>query len=816
MRDLPTGTLTFLFTDIEGSTRLLDELGAEAYSDALAGHRQQMRTAFAHHGGVEVDTQGDAFFVAFRDAPNALAAAAEATKALSSGPIRVRMGLHTGTPHLGPEGYVGHDVHLGARIAAVGHGGQVLLSKQTAQLVDEPMADLGEHRLKDFAAPVWIYQLGTERFPPLRTISNTNLPRPASAFVGRDKEVAEIGTLLGDGSRLVTLTGPGGTGKTRLAIETAGQLVPEFRNGVFWVGLASLRDAALVPDTIAQTLGARDGLAAHIGERQMLLVLDNLEQLVGAAPELASLVETCPNLRLLVTSRERLRVRGEVEYAVPPLATAEAVELFSELSQLEADETIADLCRHLDNLPLAVELAAARTGVLSPAQILERLAKRLDLLRGGRDAEARQQTLRATIEWSHELLSAPEQELFARLSVFRGGCTLQAAEEVAGAELDVLQSLVDKSLVNHAGERFTMLETVREFAIERLNESAQAEAIRRRHAAYFLALAEAAEPHLEKNPQEWVTRLETDIDNLRAALDRLQTSGESQSALRLAGALAGFWEIGHLTEGWLRLENLLRGDERSTAARAKALAGAALVARQSGAAETARLRAEEALTLHRELGNVWGAADASMTLGLAVADEGDFARARQLYEDSARLFREAGDEDKALFCARLLGWAYEELGDRERARAVLEDAFGRAQVLGNKQVEGQALANLAFLAEWEGRGREAVSMMKDVLRIDRGRGVPLQTAYDLTRFARILALAGGSSADAARLLSSAEALRDEIGAGAPPFLATIIEDALAAIHTRLDDSDFAEAWRRGRKLNAAEAIELGLGLEPNA
>ena len=406
--DLPTGTVTFLFTDVEGSTKLLHELGAEAYAEALAEHRQVIREAFVSHGGVEVDTQGDAFFVAFPTAPGALEAAQDAREALAQGLIRVRMGLHTGTPYLAEEGYVGDDVHLAARVAASAHGGQIVLSQATRAFLDERfvLSDLGEHRLKDFAEPVWIFQLGADRFPPLKTISNTNLPRPASSFVGREREVEEVVALLRDGARLLTLTGPGGSGKTRLAIEAAAELVPEFKAGVFWVGLAPLRDPALVTDTIAQTLGAKDGLADHIGERELLLLLDNLEQVVDAAPELSSLVEACPNLRLLVTSRELLRVRGEVEYPVLPLAEPEAVGLFCARAGAEPDPTVHELCRALDNLPLALELAAARASVLSPKQILERLSGRLDLLKGGRDADPRQQTLRATIEWSYELLDA--------------------------------------------------------------------------------------------------------------------------------------------------------------------------------------------------------------------------------------------------------------------------------------------------------------------------------------------------------------------------------------------------------------------------
>ena len=294
--DLPAGTVTFLFTDVEGSTRLLDELGPEAYADALQQHRRVLRGAFTRHGGIEVDTQGDAFFIAFPTAVGAVTAAEEAQVELARGPIVVRMGLHTGTPHLTEEGYVGEDVHLGARIAAAGHGGQVLLSAATRDLVEVEVTDLGEHRLKDFDGAVAIFQLGRGRFPPLKTISNTNLPRPASSFLGREREVAGVVALVREGARLVTLTGPGGTGKTRLAIEAAAELVPELKAGVYWVPLATIRDPRLVGETVAQTLGARNGLAAHIGERELMLLLDNLEQVVEAAPELSSLLAECPNL----------------------------------------------------------------------------------------------------------------------------------------------------------------------------------------------------------------------------------------------------------------------------------------------------------------------------------------------------------------------------------------------------------------------------------------------------------------------------------------------------------------------------------------
>ncbi len=319
--DLPTGTVTFLFTDVEGSTRLLEEIGDEAYEEALSAHRRIVRAACQAHHGVEVDTQGDAFFFAFSSATAAASAASAAREALAPGPIHVRIGLHTGTPRVTNEGYVGKDVHFAARVAAAGHGGQIVLSKATAELVDGSLTDLGEHRLKDIEHAVAIFQLGDESFPPLKTISNTNLPRPASSFVGREQELEAVLALIEEGARLVTLTGPGGSGKTRLALEAASTLVPEYKAGVFWVGLAALRDPALVTETVTQTLGAKDGLAEHIGEREMLLLLDNLEQVVEAAPELSSLLQGCPNLTLLVTSRELLRVQGEVEYAGP--ATAE-------------------------------------------------------------------------------------------------------------------------------------------------------------------------------------------------------------------------------------------------------------------------------------------------------------------------------------------------------------------------------------------------------------------------------------------------------------------------------------------------------------
>ncbi|HEX9599772.1 MAG TPA: adenylate/guanylate cyclase domain-containing protein [Gaiellaceae bacterium] len=806
-RDLPSGTVTFLFTDIEGSTRLLHELGAADYANALAEHRRVLREAFSAHGGVEVDTQGDAFFVAFPTATGALEAARAARDALSRGPIRVRMGLHTGTPHLTEEGYVGEDVHKGARMAGAGHGGQVLLSKETGALADLEVTDLGEHRLKDFDGPVGIFQLGSERFPPLKTISNTNLPRPASSFVGREKEVEEITALLQDGARLLTLSGPGGSGKTRLAIEAAAELVPEFKAGVFWVGLAPLRDPTLVAETIAQTLGAKDGLAKHIGDRELLLLLDNLEQVVEAAPELALLVETCPNLKVLVTSRELLRVRGEVEYPVLPLADPEAVELFCGRARAEPDETVHELCRALDNLPLALELAAARASVLSPKQILERLSQRLDLLKGGRDADPRQQTLRATIGWSYELLNKHERHLFARLAVFPGGCTLEAAEEIAEADLDTLQSLVDKSLVRHTEDRFWMLETIREYATERLEESGEAEELQRRHAGHFLALAEEAEPHLPAYRREWLDRLDAEHDNLRAAVDRLEASGETQLALQLTGALSRYWFMrGHLAEGWRRLDTALRADGHPTAARARALTGASLLAADRG---TAELLAEEGLALNRTLGDGRGIAHSQLTLASAVATV-DMLRAQELYADSARRFREVGDEHDALIATRSLAWAVIGLGDRDRGRALHEENLRRARALSNKRIEAITLGALAMHAVQDGRIEEAVSMMNESHRLHRELGDPIQTALDVCRFAALLA-AKGTAVTAAQVLSCSDALCEEIGYGLRSWDPEFVDETLTAIRGQLDDeAAFAEAWEQGRALTADQAVALAL------
>jgi len=756
-RDLPRGTVTFLFSDVEGSTRLLHELGAEAYAEALAEHRRVIRDACATEGGVEVDTQGDAFFFAFPTAPRALEAARAFTEALSYGPIQVRVGLHTGTPLLTEEGYVGQDVHFAARVAASSHGGQVVLSAATASAAEasgsEPQAltllDLGEHRLKDVSEAVPIFQLGEESFPPLKTISNTNLPRPASYFVGRETELAEVLSRIEGGARLLTLTGPGGSGKTRLALEAASSLVPEYKAGVFWVGLAALRDPALVTETISQTLGAKDGLVEYIGERELLLLLDNLEQVIEAAPELSALLSACPNLTLLVTSRELLRVQGEVEYAVPPLAEPEAVALFCERSQLDPSEEIAELCARLDNLPLAVELAAARVKALSPAQILERLSQRLDLLKGGRDADPRQQTLRATIEWSYDLLSEKEQQLFARLSVFAGGCTLEAAEEVCDADLDTLQSLVEKSLLRFTNERYWMLETIREYARERLDTSGEAAGRRVAHAVRHARLAVELAGPVRAYAPEATAALQAELDNMRAALafalqrDDVVVASGLLSGLWFywlmsgSGVEASAWARRYLDSSRQRVEPLDRfhgdlaaaeilrfaGDpdaaadlkrelvatgrahpnvvlhgvaiERSIAATLSDLAYMELAA---GRLREARRYAEEALALRRDLGLPHGVAHALLALAAVEYNARDFNRAGQLYADAVEASEVAGSQGDAVEARLGLAQCELLLGRPAETDVLLRDAVEALPSPRNLELDVLALRVAGMLA----------------------------------------------------------------------------------------------------------------------
>ena len=646
--EFPTGTVTFLFTDIEGSTRLVRELG-DAYAEVLAEHRRVLREAWQQHEGVEVDTQGDAFFVAFGRASDAVAAAADGQLALAGGPVRVRMGLHTGEPLQTDEGYAGIDVHRAARIASAGHGGQVLLSQSTVDLADADVRDLGLHRLKDLSAPERLFQLGMEDFPPLKTLHETNLPVPATPFLGRELEIDQLTALLRRPElRLVTLTGPGGSGKTRLALQAAAAAADDYDHGVWWVPLASLADSTLVENAAAQALGSQDTLSAAVRDKRLLLVLDNFEHLLDAAPGVAETIGSCPQLTVLVTSREPLHVDGEWEVAVDPLRDREAVELFVQRalavnSDFAANGEVVEICRRLDCLPLAIELAAARVKVLSPEALLERLVQRLPLLAGGsRSAPERQRTLRATIAWSHDLLTPAEQDLFARLAVFTGGCTLEAAEAICGADIDAIASLVDKSLLRRTNDRYWMLETIREFAAERLDELPDAPRLRDRHAAWYIELGERAHPELRaREARTWLERLDAEHANLRAALEHLLESGNADGALRLSGAIWPYWQTrGHWTEGRRYL--------------------AAAVA----------LGAD--LDPERLVNSLWGGSILALW-------QGDIDEGEQLASRILEISKTAVDQERVYEVAiHLLAIVASKRGDHDQAHALLEESLASA------------------------------------------------------------------------------------------------------------------------------------------
>jgi predicted ATPase len=812
MRELPSGTVTFLFTDIEGSTRLLHELG-EGYARALAQHRRMLREACRAHGGVEVDTQGDAFFYAFASAPEALDAAAAAQAGFGAGPVQVRMGVHTGTPELTDEGYVGLDVHLGARIAAAGHGGQVLLSDAARELVDAEVSDLGEHRLKDFVEPVWIFQLGQERHPPLKTISNTNLPRPASAFIGRERERAEVVSLLRDGARLLTLTGTGGSGKTRLAIEAAAELVPEVKNGVFWVGLAALRDPGLVVVTVAQELGAKTGLAQHIGDRELLLLLDNLEQVVASAPELASLVEACPNLQLLVTSRELLRVRGEVEYAVLPLADPDAVELFCSRAVLAPDDAVEGLCRRLDNLPLAIELAAARASVLSPRQLLERISQRLDLLRGGRDAEARQQTLRATIAWSYDLLAEDEQRVFARLAVFAGSFDLEAAEHVCDANVDTLQALVDRSLLRVTRERrFFFLETIRQYAAEaRAGEP-------RRHLAYFAEAAELLAPRLRALSDSAVLgEIAQDLPNFRTAFATATELPDDARAFGIGHALCVYFIVrGPRAEGLAWLEHGLQTGAGDIVARASAARYASELCRYEGRLDDAAEYARRSASLFREAADLAGEAVALREQGVVAHVQGAHGEAQAYLARAGELYREADDTDGHLtvrtFLAALLLDTGDFAGAANEVQSALElageDGEDSLSLLG-PMVLGTSLANLALAEIRLQRSHSARENLLSALDIALGLG----NTYLVASCLEIAAALPRRPVDAAALLGAADALRAEADEPRTGAELALVHDTAKALRDQLGDRGYDREHHRGANLSEDEAAALARSVD---
>jgi predicted ATPase/class 3 adenylate cyclase len=843
VRELPTGTVTFLFTDIEGSTRLLRQLGDE-YPDALAEYRRKLREAFTQHGGVEVDTQGDAFFVAFASAKGAVAAATDAQRSLAEGPIRVRMAVHTGEPIRTDEGYAGMDVHRAARIASAGHGGQVLVSQTARDLVEEnlpsesvALRDLGEHRLKDLTRPQRIFQLvadGLDRnFPRLSTLDSrqTNLPPQPTPLIGRQRELAEVAQLLARPDvRLVTLTGPGGAGKTRLALQSAADLLEEFPEGVFFVELASISDSGLVIPTIAQTLGVKEVAGLSVMERieeflrgkRLLLVLDNLEHVLEAAPQLIEMLHSGPSLKALVASRAPLRVSGEREFPVPELAEVDAVALFRERAQatepgfvVNGDAAaVAEICRRLDRLPLAIELAAARAKVLSPGKLLERLEQRLTVLTGGaRDLPDRQRTLRGTIAWSYELLDEAEQELFSRLAVFRASFTLEAAEAICEANLDTLGSLVEKNLVRHAEDRFTMLETIREYAIERLEVGGELDRFRRRHFDFFLALAEEAGKDLERDQRTtmWFERLELEHDNCRAALEWARDLDEPRLELRLAATLSHFWALrSHLDEGRSRIAGALARDPDAPAdLRVHAIRWAAMMAHKQGDPDAARALAHEAAAGSRAAGHTRGLANVLNVLGLIAASERKHREARALFEESKSIREAVGNEFDLQTSFHNLGLVALDEGDYDEARRQLE--AGRVLARRNNQ-EGHVangLCDLGYVALAQSRFEEAEGRFEESLRMCVELGWKENVDYCLVGLASVSA-AAEELERAATLLGAADALGEEIHLKLEPYAESTRVRTAHELASRLGHDRFAACAAEGRSLSFSEAVSLAL------
>ena len=769
---LPHGTVTFLFTDIEGSTRLVQELG-DKYADVLAGHRRALRGEFGRHGGVEVNTQGEAFFVAFSKASDALAAAAAGRDALAGGPIRVRMGLHTGEPTVTDEGYVGIDVHRAARIAAAAHGGQILLSQSTRDLVrSDRLRDLGVHRLKDLAAPERLYQLGEAEFPPLKTVDQTNLPVQPSSFVGRDRELAEVLALL-ESHRIVTLTGPGGSGKTRLALQAAAESIERYGDGVWFVSLAAVRDPQLIEPTIARVLGSPDDLHEFLTGKGTLLVLDNLEQLLPAAAEIVVRLDA----RVLATSRSRLNIAAEQEFPVPPLSVEDGAVLFTQRARqlqpgFEPDAAVREIAARLDGLPLALELAAARVKVLTAGQILERLGGGLDLLTSGaHDAPERQRTLRGTVEWSYELLAADEQRLFAQFAVFAGSFALEAAEAVCSAELDALQSLVDKSLLRHGEDgRFGMLATIKEFALEKLRDLSDASSLRRRHDDYFLGVAEELDARerlsgMRDLSAESLERFERELPSFRATFAGLVEDGERAGALRLGSALWRFWlnrAQYHDAADWLQRAPL---DDKTLPLDVRAAAlGAA-----GGIAFYVHDDVDKAERFWREALDLRRVQDDPQELGVAISRLASIAWRRSdldgavaYHRQASVLFEQVGNQALELTELHWLGDALRDRRDYDEAERLLEATATRARELGFDQQLTSTLHSRGDLSLDRSDPEAALHRFGEALAYAVATGNRRVQIYCIAGIACALLLLGEEQA-AARLWGIAEDQERRLG-----------------------------------------------------
>jgi predicted ATPase/class 3 adenylate cyclase len=853
----PSGTVTCLFTDIEGSTRIELAVGTGPYRDLRERHRELLRRAFAAHDGYEQSTEGDSFFVIFRRPLDAVEAAVDGQRAIQAEPwpdgvdVRVRMGIHTGEIESVGGDVIGYDINRTARIAAVAHGGQVLVSETTRALIADSLPagvtlrDLGLNRLKDLRAPEHLSQLvipgSQDTFPPLRSLDArpNNLPTQLTTFVGREHEVAQALDLLG-ATRLLSMTGPGGTGKTRLSLEVAAAAADDFPDGVWFVALDAVRDPTLVTPTIARTLGlaenanrpSMDLLADEIGSRQVLLVLDNFEQVTDAGPDIAELLRRCPQLKALVTTRIPLRVSGEQEYPVPGLpappdtrrlSEMERLNLPRELRELDIDAltqfeavrlfiaratavrpafqvtnanapAVAGIAARLHGMPLAIELAAARTKLLTPDQILARLEHHLDLLTAGsRDLPERQQTLRGAIGWSYDLLDDGGRRLVDRLSVFRGGFELEMAEricgpadEVGGDVVERIGELVDQSLVRldegAAEPRFAMLETIREYAAEMLASRGEAETIADRHAAAMLDLALQAAPQLSGADQRtWLDRLERDHDNMRAVLDWSIAKPDATLAARLAVALWRFWQQrGYLNEARARFERIeAQGwslEPTDEARFAEAYGG---VAYWQSDASTARRQYDEALRLWREIGDQREIANAlynrayadmiDIMEGSVPPPESGSEIPTPALDEALAIYQELGDKGGEGNILWALGSIHYFTANASEGESWYRRSLELHRTAGNRTMEAWSLHMLGLSILGQRRFSEGLEVVRHALRHFYEAGDVAGITLVLDDLA-IAAIGLGDQERAGRLWGAARHLQERTGTGLADYV----------------------------------------------
>lgn len=903
-----TETLTFLFTDIEGSTQMLARLG-ERYHGLLTEHRRIVREGLARHGGREADAAGDGFFCVFSSPRSCLAAVLEIQRNLSAHDwpegeeLRVRMGVHIGEASVDANEVVGLDVHRAARIAAAAHGGQVLVSGATAGVVGNDLAagvvlrTMGFHRLKDLVGSEELFQLeapGLEKdFPPISSLDNPllrhNLPAQATSFVGRVEELAEVSELV-RAARLVTLTGSGGCGKTRMALQVGADLLDGSADGVWFCDLSPISDPGLVPSTVASALGVRedptrpllDQVVEHLRDRQLLLVVDNCEQVIDVAAKLAdALLRNCEQVHLLATSREPLVVDGEHVYRVPSLSlgssqegllSSDAVQLFaararSHCPALVLDESslpvVASICRHLDAIPLAIELAAARLRVLSPAEIEHRLADRFRLLTGGnRTALPRHQTLRAAIDWSYEALNERDRNVFDRLSVFAGGCGLEAVEAVCSERiepydvLDAVSSLVDKNLVQAAAlesmTRYHLLETIRQYSGEHLGEDPAGEsAAKSAHARFFLQLAAAAQPHLYGPDVDlWVARLGIDRDNLRTAGARLLATGTTEDVLRFAAALHRFWmQSGLLSDNLEHLEGALsrpdadehpaltiracnhaasvyayrnlaaaqRHIERGLslantcddqAAVAALLRSGAWISYKRGEVDTALSTVEEALAAARRSGSGFEIAASLGNRGTFRRGARDPAGARADLTEAAEQYARLGDHAEEAVTLISLGYLELEQGNLEAARRHLEDGLASSPRPVDRALLEQNLAQVALL---QGEVVEAAALVASALTLSHEIG-DVVTFASCAMDAAICVAGASKPGRVAELHGAADAMREDTGAVWESVEAALRADGHTRLRTDLGDKAFDAAYQAGKRLSPDHILTLALQL----